>query len=99
MIFEKVAINNMHFRYKNQKVDTLMKQVNFDDVDVRNFSTVIMNMDITHHLFKGDIDNLTLREAKSGLYIENLNGVATVDTNQIVVERMHLKTGQDRPVG
>lgn len=93
VIFEKVAINNMHFRYKNQKVDTLMKQVNFDDVDVRNFSTVIMNMDITHHLFKGDIDNLTLKETKSGFHIENLSGNATVDTNRIVVQDMHLKTG------
>ncbi|MBS1531654.1 MAG: translocation/assembly module TamB domain-containing protein [Bacteroidetes bacterium] len=94
VIFEKVAINNMHFRYKNQKVDTLMKQVNFDDVDVHNFSTVVMNMDITHHLFKGDIDNLTLKEAKSGFSIDNLSGAATVDSNQIVVRHMHLKTGK-----
>ncbi|HWD90653.1 MAG TPA: translocation/assembly module TamB domain-containing protein [Mucilaginibacter sp.] len=92
--FEKIAINNMHFRYRNQKVDTLMKQVNFDDVDVHNFSTVVMNLDLTHHLFKGDIDNLTLKEAKSGFSIENLSGAATVDTNQIVVQHMHLKTGK-----
>ena len=93
VIFEKIAINNMRFRYKNQKVDTLMKQVNFDDVDVHNFSTVVMNMDVTHHLFQGNINNLTLKEAKSGLYIENLSGAATIDTNQIVMQRMHLKTG------
>ncbi|MFI5162535.1 MAG: translocation/assembly module TamB domain-containing protein [Sphingobacteriales bacterium] len=90
--FEKIVINNMHFRYKNQKVDTLMKQVNFDDVDVHNFSTVIGNMDVTHHLFKGDISSLTLKEAKSGFYLKNLAGHATVDTNQVLVTNMHLQT-------
>jgi TamB, inner membrane protein subunit of TAM complex len=90
--FEKIVINNMHFRYKNQKVDTLMKQVNFDDVDVHNFSTVIGNMDITHHLFKGDISSLTLKEAKSGFYLKNLRGNATVDSNQILVQHMHVQT-------
>ncbi|HZX58278.1 MAG TPA: translocation/assembly module TamB domain-containing protein, partial [Mucilaginibacter sp.] len=88
----KIVLNNLHFRYKNQKVDTLMKQVNFDDVDVRGFSTVISNMDITHHLFKGDISSLTLRETKSGFYLKNLSGHATVDTNQVLVTRMHVQT-------
>jgi len=90
--FEKIVINNLHLRYKNQQVDTLMKQVNFDDVDVRNFSTVISNMDITHHLFKGDISSLTLKETKSGFYLKDLSGHATVDTNQVLVTRMHVQT-------
>lgn len=91
--FDKVVLNNMHFRYKNQKVDTLMKQVNFDDVDVKGFSTVIKNMDVVHHLFKGDIEKLTLRETKSGFYLRSLTGNATVDTNQILVRNMHIVTG------
>ncbi|MGZ3812205.1 MAG: translocation/assembly module TamB domain-containing protein [Mucilaginibacter sp.] len=89
--FEKVAINNLHFRYKNFLVDTLMKQVNFDDVDVKNFSTVITELDLDHHLFKGKISKLTLRE-KSGFYLKNLSGNATVDTNQILVQNMHVQT-------
>ncbi|HEY2582075.1 MAG TPA: translocation/assembly module TamB, partial [Mucilaginibacter sp.] len=72
MEFEKIAINNFHFRYKNKLVDTFMKQVNFDDLDVKNFSAVIKNMDLKNHLFKGDISNLTLRE-KSGFYIKKFN--------------------------
>jgi hypothetical protein len=91
IIFEKIAVNNLHFRYKNFLVDTLMKQVNFDDVDVRNFSTVVTDMDVTHHLFKGKISNLTLRE-KSGFYLKHLSGNATVDTNQILVQNMHVQT-------
>jgi hypothetical protein len=91
--FDKVVLNNTHFRYKNQKVDTLMKQVNFDDVDVRGFSTVIKNMDLVNHLFKGNIERLTLKENKSGFYLRNLSGDATVDTNQILVRNMHIQTG------
>jgi len=91
VIFEKIAVNNLHFRYKNFLVDTLMKQVNFDDVDVKNFSTVVTDMDVTHHLFKGKISNLTLRE-KSGFYLKHLSGNATVDTNQILVQNMHVQT-------
>ncbi len=69
-----------------------MKQVNFDDVDVHSFSTVISNPDFTHHLFKGDISSLTLKEAKSGFYLKDLSGHATVDTNQVLVTRMHVQT-------
>ncbi|HVV55720.1 MAG TPA: translocation/assembly module TamB domain-containing protein [Mucilaginibacter sp.] len=90
--FEKVVIDNFRFRYKNQKVDTVMRQVNFDDVDARNFSAVIANMDITHHLFKGDVSKLTLKEWKSGFYLKNLSGNITVDTNQILVQNMHIQT-------
>ncbi|MBS1501781.1 MAG: translocation/assembly module TamB domain-containing protein, partial [Bacteroidetes bacterium] len=90
--FEKVVLNNFRFRYKNQKVDTLMRQVNFDDIDARNVTTDIRNMDITHHLFKGDIKRLTLKEWKSGFYLKNLSGNATVDTNQILVQNMHVLT-------
>ena len=91
IIFEKVAVNNLHFRYKNFLVDTLMKQVNFDDVDVKNFSTLVTDMDIANHLFKGKIHHLTLCE-KSGFYLKNLSGNATVDTNQILVQNMHVQT-------
>ena len=91
VIFEKIAINNFHFRFKNQLVDTLMKQVNFDDIDVKNFSTELYNMDIVNHLFKAHITKLTLRE-KSGFYLKNLRGDATVDTNQILVQNMLVAT-------
>jgi hypothetical protein len=90
--FEKIAINNLHFRYKNFLVDTLMKQVNFDDVDVHNFTAEISDLDFVNHVFKGNIHKLTLLEKKSGFYLRNLSGNATVDTNQIVVHNMHVQT-------
>ncbi|MEO6850195.1 MAG: translocation/assembly module TamB, partial [Mucilaginibacter sp.] len=89
--FEKVVINNFHFRYKNQLIDTVMPQVNFDDIDLTRFSTVMQDLDFAHHLFKANISKLTLHD-KSGFYLKNLVGAATVDTNQILVQNMHLQT-------
>ena len=91
VIFGKVAVNNLHFRYKNYLVDTLINGVNFDDVDVKKFSTVIDSMDVIHHLFKGYIHNLTLHE-KSGAIIKNLTADATVDTNLILTRHLFLQT-------
>lgn len=91
VVFEKVAINNFHFRYKNKLVDTLIKGVNFDDIDVKNFSAVIKNMDLVHHLFKGNISNLTLRE-KSGFYLKKFDATATVDSNQILAQNLFILT-------
>lgn len=94
--FEKIAINNMHFRYKNYLVDTVMKQVNFDDVDVSGFSAVLTDMDIKNHLFKGGVHNLTLHENKSGFYLKNLTANATIDTNQILMQNLLILTPQTR---
>jgi len=91
VIFEKIAVNNLHFRYKNLLVDTLIKGVNFDDIDMTHFSTVVNNMDVTNHLFKGDVHNLTFRE-KSGFYVKNLTTNATVDTDQILAQRLFILT-------
>lgn len=91
LVFEKIAVNNFHFRYKNKLKDTVMKEVNFDDLDVKNFSVVITHPDLKNHIFKGDITNLTLRE-KSGLYIKKFNAMATVDTNQILAQHLFILT-------
>ncbi|HEY5327739.1 MAG TPA: translocation/assembly module TamB domain-containing protein [Mucilaginibacter sp.] len=89
--FEKIAFNNFHFRYKNKLVDTFIKGVNFNDLDVKNFSAVIKNMNLVHHVFKGNISNLTLRE-KSGFYLKKFNASATVDTNQILAQNLLVVT-------
>jgi len=91
VVFEKIAINNFHFRFKNMLVDTAIKGINFDDIDVRKFSVVVKNMDLEHHLFKGNVTNLTLRE-KSGFYLKKFNADATVDTNQILAQNLYVLT-------
>ena len=89
--FEKIAINNFHFRFKNMLVDTVIKGINFDDLDVRHFSAVIKDMDLTNHLFKGNVTNLTLKE-KSGFYLKKFNADATIDTNQILAQNLFIQT-------
>ncbi len=90
-VFEKTVINNFHFRYKDQTSNVFVKGVNFDDIDVKNFSVDVRNMDLKNHLFKGDVRNLTLRE-KSGFYVKNFTSNATVDTNQILVQNLLIQT-------
>ncbi|MDB5010553.1 MAG: hypothetical protein JWQ06_1342 [Mucilaginibacter sp.] len=89
--FDKTVINNFHFRYKNQLRNEFVKGVNFDDLDVRNFSVTVRNLDLKNHLFKASLKNLTLRE-KSGFYVKNFSANATVDTNQILVQNMFIQT-------
>jgi hypothetical protein len=91
LIFEKTVLNNMHFRYKNMTVDTFMRQINFDDVDLTHLSLTVRNMDLIHHYFKGNVTNLTLHE-KSGFYIKRLDADATVDSNQILAKNLFLQT-------
>ncbi|MCC8411182.1 translocation/assembly module TamB domain-containing protein [Mucilaginibacter sp. UR6-1] len=89
--FERIGINNLRFRYKNQLNDSLVKGVNFDDVDVRAFSTVVRNLDLKNHLFKASVYKLTFKE-KSGFYLKNLTAQTTVDTNQILLQQLFLQT-------
>ncbi len=92
--FEKVALNNLHFRYKNQlSTEVTRDEVNFNDIDVKNLTTIFTAIDIKNHLFKANISNLTLKE-KSGFYIKNLTSAATVDTNQIELKHLLLVTNR-----
>ncbi|HEY8930141.1 MAG TPA: translocation/assembly module TamB domain-containing protein [Mucilaginibacter sp.] len=91
IVFEKIAINNFHFRFKNMLVDTVIKGINFDDLDVRKFSVVVKDMDIAHHIFKGNVTNLTLHE-KSGFYLKKFNADATIDSNQILAQNLYILT-------
>jgi hypothetical protein len=72
-------------------VDTLVKGVNFDDLDVQHFSTVVTGIDLKNHLFKGNISNLTLHE-KSGFYLKKFDAVTTVDSNQILAQNLFVLT-------
>ena len=91
VIFEKTVVNNFHFRYKDQTRSEVIKAVNFDDIDVKNFSVTVLDMDLKNHLFKGNVQNLTLRE-KSGFYLKNFTSNATVDTNQVLVQHLLIQT-------
>ncbi|WP_462266750.1 translocation/assembly module TamB domain-containing protein [Mucilaginibacter sp.] len=91
--FEKIAVNNLHFRYKNylEKDTLLKKQVNFNDIDVNRLSVQLQGLDVSNHLFKAGVQNFTLHE-KSGLFIKTLSTNITVDTNQILAQNLLLVT-------
>ncbi|MDR6942787.1 translocation/assembly module TamB domain-containing protein [Mucilaginibacter pocheonensis] len=89
--FDKIAINNFHFRYKNQLIDTVENKINFNDLDVNHFSTMVTGMDLKKHLFKGNIQHLTLQE-KSGFYVKNFTAHTTIDTNQVLLQHLTLQT-------
>lgn len=89
--FERIALNNFHFRYKNQLVDTTINGVNYDDIDISKLNIDASNLDLKNHLFKADIGNLSFKE-KSGFVVQKLTSVVTVDTNQIELQKLTLNT-------
>lgn len=92
--FEKLVINNLRFRYKNylsNEVST--QQVNFNDVDVQQFTTVLTDIDLKNHLFKANIHDLSLKE-KTRLLRKTFVANATVDTNQILLKQLFIQTNR-----
>ena len=72
LTFQKITVNNFHFRYKNSLRTTAVSGVNFDDLDISNFTAVVRNLDLKNHLFKARIGGMTLKD-KSGFFVKNLN--------------------------
>ncbi len=95
LTFNKIIINNLRFKYKNQKVDTLTKGVNFDDVELTALNGIFEGLNTTDHLLQTNIKNLTFKE-KSGFHLKNLTALTTVDTNQIELKKLLLVTNQSR---
>ncbi|WP_285054323.1 translocation/assembly module TamB domain-containing protein [Pedobacter ginsengisoli] len=93
--FDRVILNSFDFRYKNLRVDTIIKGVNFDDVHLTNFNGIFEKLNTADHIFQADIKNLTFKE-KSGFYLKNLTAFATIDTNSIELERLMLVTNKSR---
>ncbi len=91
MKFEKSVINNFHFRFKDLKKHEKVNGINFDDLDVHNFSVVVNNMDIYHHMFKGDVQHLTLKE-KGGFYLKDYTALTTIDSNRILAQHLFIET-------
>ncbi|MGI4805572.1 MAG: translocation/assembly module TamB domain-containing protein [Janthinobacterium lividum] len=93
--FEQIALNNFHFRYKNQLIDTNITGVNFDDINLSQLNIAASKLDLKNHLFKANISNLSFHE-KSGFVVQKLASVITVDTNQIELQNLVLNTPNSR---
>ncbi len=93
--FDRVILNNFAFKYKNFKVDTVIKGVNFEDVHLTSMNGIFEKLNTTDHIIQTDIKNLTFKE-KSGFYLKNLTAFTTVDTNQIELKNLMLVTNKSR---
>ncbi|RZK81334.1 MAG: translocation/assembly module TamB [Pedobacter sp.] len=93
--FDRVILNNISFKYKNLRVDTVIKGVNFDDIHLSSLNGIFENLNTSDYILQANIKNLTFKE-KSGFYLKDLTSFATIDTNKIELERLMLVTNKSR---
>lgn len=91
LVLDKIVLNNISFKYKNYNNLNAINGVNFDDIYLSNFSTIITGLDTKNHLAKMSVKNMTFRE-KSGFYLKNLTSNATIDSNQMEFKDLILET-------
>ena len=91
ILFDRIVLNNVRFKYKNLKVDQQVNGVNFDDVDVTHMNGIFDGLNTKNHIIQANIKNLTLKE-KSGFYLKNLTALTTVDSNSIELGNLKLVT-------
>lgn len=95
LTFNNIILNNFNFKYKNQKIDTVIKGVNFDDIEIRNLNGIFEGLNTTTHLLQTNVKNLNFRE-KSGFHLKNFSAITTVDSNKIELKNLLLLTNQSR---
>ncbi|RZL47643.1 MAG: translocation/assembly module TamB, partial [Pedobacter sp.] len=88
-------LNNVNFKYKNLKTDTVIKGINFEDIDVTKLNGIFEKLNTKDHVLQANIKNLTLKE-KSGFYLKNLSAFTTIDTNAIELKSLMLVTNKTR---
>lgn len=95
ILFSRIIINNLHFKYKNLKRNEIEEGINFDDIDVREMNGIFEGLNTKDHILQANIKNLTLKE-KSGFYLKNLSAFTTVDSNAIELKDLMLVTSKTR---
>ena len=91
LILDKLELSNISFKYKNYNNSTASQGINFNDIYLRNFSTLITGLDTKSHLAKMSVISMTFKE-KSGFYLKNLTSNAIIDTNQMEFKNLLLET-------
>ena len=92
---QKIVLNNIALKYKNYNTDTVIKGINFNDLDLQNLNAAITGLDTKKHLVSAEFKNVSFKE-KSGFYLKNLNTKATIDTNQMEFKNLLLETSQSK---
>ena len=94
-LFDRIILNNVNFKYKNLRVDTVIKGINFEDIDLTKLNGIFEKLNTNGHLIQANIKNLTFKE-KSGFHLKNLSAFTTIDTNAIELKNLLLVTNQSR---
>ena len=95
LLFSQIILNNVNFKYKNFKADSIINGINFDDINASRINGIFENLNTKDHLLQANIKDLTFRE-KSGFYLQNLSTLAAIDTNSIELKNLLLVTGRTR---
>jgi len=91
--FEKIAIHNTSFKYRNFKDSTITRQVNFNDIGLSSLNAVITDLYTKNFLFKAKVRELSFRE-KSGFFVTNMETDATIDTARMEFANLKLETNR-----
>jgi hypothetical protein len=94
-LFDRIILNNVAFKYKNFKKDTVIKGINFDDISLVNLNGIFEKLNTKEHVIQANIKNLTFKE-KSGFYLKNLSALTSVDTNAIELKNLMLVTNKTK---
>lgn len=91
----RLKLENIRFAYQNLANPKVTRGVNFTDILLTDLSGDFMGMDFTNHLFHSTVRDLKFKE-KSGFRLRELNAVATLDSNGIVLENLYIETNRSR---
>jgi hypothetical protein len=94
-LFDRIILNNVSFKYKDLKKDTVIKGINFEDISLSKLNGIFEKLNTKGHVIQANIKNLTFKE-KSGFYLKNLSALTTIDTNAIELKNLMLVTNQSR---
>lgn len=94
-LFDRIILNNVNFKYKNLKIDTVISGVNFEDISLTKLNGIFEKFNTNGHIIQTNIKNLTFKE-KSGFHLKNLSALATIDTNAIELQKLLLITNKSR---
>ncbi|RZK52398.1 MAG: translocation/assembly module TamB, partial [Pedobacter sp.] len=94
-LFDRIILNNIAFKYKNLKKDTIINGINFDDISLTKLNGIFEGLNTREHVIQANIKNLTFKE-KSGFNLKNLSTLASIDTNAIELKNLMLVTNQTK---
>lgn len=92
-----LSLENSRFSYRNRLVEgkTPKKQINFEDVHVKNINTKISGIKLIEKGARFELERLDLIES-TGFQIKEFSGDVLIDGNNIKIEELILNTNESQ---